>query len=132
MPEASIGKERPRYEVGDRVGAILGFKDGIAEFLGYGKYEGEQPVSEEAVGMFAELCRMSGRSNPCILLDNGKRVYGCECWWGSEEKIKSMLQTAKEVKEVDIDEVRALIKRGAERIKQKEGKEKEVENDRAG
>jgi len=129
MPEASMGRERHKYEVGERVGAVLGVKDNVVEFLGYGVYEGEQKVSEDAVGMFAEMCRQMDRPNPCILLDSGKRVYGCECWWGTEEQIKPMLEQAKEVKEVDIDEVRALIKRGANRIKQEEAEKGKADDD---
>ena len=29
--------------------------------------------------------------NPCIKLDNGHTVWGCECWWGSEQAILKRL-----------------------------------------
>jgi hypothetical protein len=32
-----------------------------------------------------------GIPNPTIKLDTGKTVYGCECWWGSESKVKEMI-----------------------------------------
>ena len=92
-------------KIGDRVGAILGANDGICEFLGYGVYEGDF-IPEEAVGFMAGILKKSKRENPRIKLDNGKIVYGCECWWGGEEKVKEMLAKYKEVKAVDIDEVR--------------------------
>jgi hypothetical protein len=31
------------------------------------------------------------RPNPKIVLDNGETVWGCECWWGPEDKIKNMI-----------------------------------------
>jgi hypothetical protein len=48
----------------------------------------------------------ANQTNPRIRLDNGKVVYGCECWWGNEEKVKKMLEQYSEIKIVDIDEVR--------------------------
>lgn len=70
-------------KVGDRVGAICGEKGGVMEFFGYGVYEGDFdfPIFGDE-DMFP---------NPCIKLDEGGYVYGCQCWWGSESKIKAML-----------------------------------------
>lgn len=33
-----------------------------------------------------------GHKNPKILLDNGHVIWGCQCWFASEEKIKSMIE----------------------------------------
>lgn len=86
---------------GERVGAILGSKDGAVEFLGYGTYVGDE-VPPENIGGFN-----FGNPNPKIELDNGKVVWGCECWWGPEDKIKATLQQYTDVRTVDIDDARA-------------------------
>jgi hypothetical protein len=93
------------YEPGIRVGAILGSKGKeIVEFLGYGTYVGDE-APEGAVGNVAELT--GGLfPNPKIELDNGKVVWGCECWWGPEDVIKEKLEDYEVVDEVDIDEIR--------------------------
>ena len=95
-----------RFKPGDRVGAILGKNDdGSVDFFGYGVYEGRFPPAE-AVGFLAEAAReVPGYVNPRIRLDSGKMVYGCECWWGAEEKVKKALSGAK-INLVDIDEIR--------------------------
>jgi hypothetical protein len=89
---------------GDRVGAVLGIDGDVAEFLGYGIYDGEA-VPQEAVGSFAKMLQETGMTNPKILLDSGKVVYGCECWWDSEKEIKTRLEACKIVL-MDIDEIR--------------------------
>lgn len=92
--------------IGDRVGAILGSDDSTIEFLGYGIYKGKE-IPIEAVGLFAEAAIENKVVNPCILLDNGKKVYGCECWWGSEKEVKEIIETTKlKVINVDIEQVR--------------------------
>jgi len=71
-------------EIGERVGAILSANENSVQLFGYGIYEGDK-IPEK--GPLAE----AGLANPCILLDNGKRVYGYECWWGPEEKVKQII-----------------------------------------
>ena len=83
-----------------RVGAIMKADKESVYLFGFGKYIGDE-IPPENVN-----CLLSGVPNPKIELDNGKFVFGCECWWGSEEKIKSMIGDRKVI-EVDIDEVRA-------------------------
>jgi len=84
-----------------RVGALLGAKEGVVELLGYGVYEGDFKLPEEAAGF------NFGQENPRIRLDNGDIVWGCECWWGEEKKFKEKyIDTAKEVKIVNIKEAR--------------------------
>ena len=93
--------------IGDRVGAILSYgQDGVCSFLGYGVYEGETIPTDASIRFFGISLNQFNYPNPTILLDNGKRVYGCECWWASEAKVKTMLVDAKVVKEINIDDVR--------------------------
>ena len=92
-------------KVGERVGAIFGSnEDGSISFFGYGVYEGDF-VPEEAVGWMADALCHVGATNPRIRLDSGKAVYGCECWWGSENAVTKRLDGAVIV-EMDIEEVR--------------------------
>jgi hypothetical protein len=92
--------------IGKRIGALLNVDDnGTAFFLGYGEYVGDF-VPEEAVGGMAEGCREYKIKNPKLLLDDGSVVYGCECWWGTEERIKVVLNQAKKIVNVDINEIR--------------------------
>lgn len=86
---------------GQRVGALIGAKDGVVEFLGYGTYEGDFPLPKEAVGF------NFGQENPRIKLDNGDVVYGCECWWGEEKTFKEKyIDTAKKIIDVKIGDFR--------------------------
>jgi hypothetical protein len=70
-------------KVGDRVGAIQKGDEKEVHLFGYGVYEGDQ------------ICPDLGFPNPKILLDSGLVVWGFECWWGSEEKIKKMIGNKK-------------------------------------
>jgi hypothetical protein len=92
-------------EIGARVGAISHTDDdGKVYFFGFGTYQGTA-VPEEAVGWMAEAAREVGLKNPKIVLDNGEVVYGCECWWGAEERVKEQLAN-KEVVPVSIGDQR--------------------------
>lgn len=93
---------------GDRVGAILSSKNGIVKFIGYGIYVGDA-IPKEAVGFMAEALKETKTVNPKIELDSGKVVYGCECWWGSEKRVKEILDSSKEIVNVDIDDIRKEI-----------------------
>ena len=96
-------------KIGDRVGAVFGTnEDGSIDFLGYGIYEGKF-VPIEAVGQLSEMMREIGRVNPRIRMDSGSVVYGCECWWGSEESIKKTLD-GQTVNPVSINAVRDKFK----------------------
>jgi len=77
--------------IGDRVGAVLSGDEKSVKFIGFGKYVGEA-VPNEAVGFMADALKENEMTNPKIELDNGEVVYGCECWWGSEESVKEMLE----------------------------------------
>lgn len=123
-------------QIGDRVGA-LSHSDSDTQTIyvfGYGKYIGRRLPAEapnvigQAICMAAKealehgkkLCDESGADfsivekgvidhygNPCIELDNGKLVYGCECWWTSEAVVKDQVSRFPNVVELDIDVARA-------------------------
>ena len=79
---------------GERVGAVCSGSESGIRLFGYGIYQGEEipPTGIKFMGL--DLNKL-GRKNPKILLDNGKVVWGCECWWGSEEKVKKMAEGKK-------------------------------------
>jgi hypothetical protein len=99
-----------KYEVGERVGAIASIdkdKDKtICRFFGYGKYAGEE-VPFEAGGWMAQNLVERNVKNPKIKLDSGEFIYGCECWWGSEETIKKKVEGCDEVEMIDPNTYRA-------------------------
>jgi len=96
---------------GPRVGAILCIDEEAGELMliGYGVYVGDF-VPEGAVGNVADLTKLLGKKNPKIVLDNGKVVWGCECWWGPEKEIKKSVEAARnkgmKITEVDMEKVR--------------------------
>jgi len=55
-------------------------KNGVIKYYGHGVYAGDFKLPP-TVGGFN-----FGQENPRIDLDNGETVWGCECWWGPEEK----------------------------------------------
>ena len=106
---------------GARVGAILDSDLETVRLLGYGVFVGDE-VPPQPMGMWAalfgatweafdEAARKEGYAitmrptNPKILLDSGKVVWGCECWWGDEDRIRKSIGT-KRVVDVDIDDAR--------------------------
>lgn len=98
------------YQVGTRVLAISHSDKSKAYVFGYGTYEGEKtpkdfPTEHQPVGMMGQWIVQDGRDNPCIKLDNGKYVWGCECWWGPAEGAEKHLEGL-EIKEIDIQETR--------------------------
>jgi threonine dehydrogenase-like Zn-dependent dehydrogenase len=62
-------------QVGDRVIAIAGMKDGVCRSFGEGTYQGRQLVPDDRSWG-------DGHQNHCIQLDSGETVFGHECWWG--------------------------------------------------
>lgn len=75
---------------GDRVLAFAGRNSsGAIESFGSGVYEGEEVPPEGVIGPFGEMTT----PNPKILLDTGEVVWGCECWWGPEDKVKERYLT---------------------------------------
>jgi len=98
---------KPVAKAGKRVYAIRDAEVGKVFLYGFGVYEGEEIPDKEAQGLAAAL-REANNTNPKIRLDNGKIVWGCECWWGAEDQFKLKFGESKIV-EVDIT---------AERMKQ--------------
>ena len=91
---------------GSRVGAILSGDAVNIYFLGYGIYLSDVLLPEDVKGFWAKLCRAGKHKNPKIQLDNGKVVWGCQCWWGDEEKVRTMLKDDKrKVIKVDISKL---------------------------
>lgn len=88
-------------KTGSRVLAILDAQDGVVRSFGEGIYVGDKVPGPEVGGLNL------GFPNPCIELDNGKTVFGCECWWGSADTVKARFPADKWTwEEVDIDEYR--------------------------
>lgn len=94
-------------EKGTRVGALMSADETSVKFFGWGTYEGHEVPGPEAGGM-GPLVRTMNRTNPKIVLDSGKVVWGCECWFGPEDKVREMLGDRK-IEEMDIEAVRAEV-----------------------
>ena len=71
-------------EIGQRAGAILKADKNEVHLLGFGVYEGDHVPDE---GWLHDI----GVPNPKIKLDDGRVVWGYQCWWDSEEKTKDMI-----------------------------------------
>jgi hypothetical protein len=65
--------------IGDRVGAILEADKETVHLLGYGVYEGEHLLPDCTI------------KNPKILLDDGNVVWGYQCWWAAEDKVRERI-----------------------------------------
>ncbi len=89
-------------KIGDRVGAIESSNEGRIKFYGYGTYQGRLVPKDKNVQFMGVSLKAINQPNHCIKLDNGELVWGCECWWGSEEKVKEMLAKAKTITFVPI------------------------------
>jgi hypothetical protein len=90
---------------GERVGAICGRdeENKTVWFFGYGVYMNESIPTDHVFGPFGPASQL-GMSSPRIRLDSGDDVWGCECWFSSQETVAKMLEAAKdqgyEVKEI--------------------------------
>jgi len=103
--------------IGDRVGAIVSSKGQTVNIFGYGIYLGDQVPTDEVIFMGGRYTEMApGLKNPAIRLDNGDVVFGCECWWGSEEKVRQKIGD-REVRVISVQEYR---RRGLDILKGKE------------
>jgi hypothetical protein len=92
-------------KIGERVGALMSAKGNTVKLFGFGVYVGDEVPDAHAKGL-GSLVREAGVKNPKILLDSGKVVWGCECWWGPEVTVKKKLAGYQFVVEVDVDEAR--------------------------
>lgn len=79
--------------IGSRVGVIFGGDSGtkVLRVLGYGVRAPDEVPNADAGGWMADALREAQVPNPCMVLDNGDRVYGCECWWGSEPAVNGQI-----------------------------------------
>lgn len=88
-----------------RVGAVLRIDANAVWLLGYGEYAGREVPVGEVTGLSAER-QAAGRMDDALALDSGHRVYGGECWWGPEPKVRALIeryaQLGFEVKETQL------------------------------
>lgn len=82
--------KKEKMEAGTRVGAMISANEKEVFLLGYGTYDGREVPPEDIVGPFG--IQMPRGENPKITLDDGTVVWGCECWWGPEEAVKSRIE----------------------------------------
>lgn len=80
-------------KVGERVGAMASANKEEVHFFGYGVYEGDEIPPKNVMGPFGYLAH----PNPKIRLDSGEVIWGCECWWGPEERMKQEIGTRRVV-----------------------------------
>jgi len=115
---------------GERVYAILGREGDVVEVFGMGTYVGEEvpPADgpDSPVGWIAEAVIEYQHENPKIQLDAGGVVWGCECWWGGEEKAKRSIGDMKVVL-VNIADVRAEYRKKVAEAEAAEKAERSVE-----
>jgi hypothetical protein len=70
----SVEEVVPMAEVGDRVFAVRNADEKTVYMFGRGIYQGRQAGGPLQF------------PNPKIELDGGAVVWGCECWWGREDR----------------------------------------------
>ena len=85
-------KEVDMNKIGDRAVAIRDSNENEVNIYGYGKYLGEKKCP-----------KLAGLLNPCIELENGKIVWGCECWWGNADRIEKEIIKSKRVNVVEVE-----------------------------
>lgn len=99
--------EQNSMKIGDRVGAVSGnMPTGVVEIFGFGVYEGKHPVDPLAVGYIANIHRAAGTKSHRIRLDSGETIYGCECWFDHEDRVKAKLASFRTA-EITVAEARA-------------------------
>lgn len=81
--------------IGTRVGALLKADETKVWLIGYGTYQGDHVPPEDAGGFNL------GIPNPKLVMDDGTVVWGCECWWGPEDKVRASIGE-REVVNVDM------------------------------
>lgn len=81
-----------RRQPGTRVIAVMNATETEVFSFGSGVYDGDFPCPH-----------FDGFDNPRITLDTGKVVWGCQCWWGSEEYMQQKFIGGREVVLVEPD-----------------------------
>lgn len=85
---------------GTRVGAIQSADPTTVRLLGYGEYLGDLPAPFGPFGMPRDELRAelhahglpeNAYRNPCIRLDSGRYVWGQQCWWGPEARVRELI-----------------------------------------
>jgi hypothetical protein len=94
------GRADMSTSVGTRVIALLDAGNGVVRSFGEGVYAGDFPLPPEAKFFIFR------QSNPRIDLDNGKTVWGCECWWGPADKVRARIPEDWKWETVDIENYR--------------------------
>jgi hypothetical protein len=86
-----------KNKIGDRFGAIQKTDEKTVYLFGYGVYVGDEvpPADLKGERGMMSMLHEAKVDNPKIKLDDGTFVYGCECWWGSEEKVKESIRGRK-------------------------------------
>jgi len=80
--------------------AVESLKDGVLTVFGYGKHIGDK-VPDVAPWNRTNI------PNPCILLDNGKYVWGFQCWWGKKDAFLS--KYGEHIKEEKVSDTELII-----------------------
>lgn len=110
--------------VGSRVGAILSSDGTTAHLLGFGVYDGHHEPPFGPMGMpkdeyEALLTQMKDagqvpadyvHTNPRITLDDGRIVWGAQCWWGPEDAVRKMIDGLQIVHAVLPDQPAAAVR----------------------
>jgi hypothetical protein len=80
-------------KIGDRVAAVMEINDEERKVLlfGAGVYVGDV-VPENPSSTLAVYCARNQLANPKIQLDDGKIIFGCECWWDDEAVITDIIE----------------------------------------
>jgi len=83
-------------KIGERVGAAREATKDVVYMYGYGTYQGMEIPPDG-------FCNEVGLKNPKILLDNGKIIWGQECWFGSEKRFNKEFIKDRKVVLVNLD-----------------------------
>lgn len=106
-----IQREAARVAPGYRVGCVVSanVETKRMEMFGYGTFQSYGTIPADLKGGIYDMVRSVGYDGKIAVLklDNGKLVYGCECWWGPEDRIKGLEARFAKVVVLDIDKERA-------------------------
>lgn len=88
-----------------RVIAIQDADEKEIRAFGFGEYVGDE-VPPSDTGGLGPILHEAKQLNPKIVLDNGDVVWGCECWWGNEERFYKEMHRGRKIVFVSIKEAR--------------------------
>lgn len=99
--------------IGERVG-LISHDDGHTIYIfGYGTYIGTKVPDVEVPGNLADVARKLSHDVPFFKLDGSDDIiYGCECWWKSEDDVKEICDGFDNVESISIHSVRESILNG--------------------